>query len=113
MLRHLARADAKGVDLGAQGLDEAVTVMANVALVEGTQEQPWRYGDSVRVVMTPYDSARARELFVAGGGWSVLRLSQRPPQGLAVKLYHPDTRIELRVPYFPITAPDILIPRPR
>lgn len=36
VLRHLARADAKGVDLGAQGLDEPVTVLANVALVEGT-----------------------------------------------------------------------------
>ena len=36
VLRHLGRADAKGVDLGAQGLDEAVTVVANVALVEGT-----------------------------------------------------------------------------
>jgi two-component system sensor histidine kinase TctE len=36
VMRHLARADAKGVDLGAMGLDEAVTVQANAALVEGT-----------------------------------------------------------------------------
>lgn len=35
VLRHLARADTRGVDLGAQGLDEPVTVQANVALVEG------------------------------------------------------------------------------
>lgn len=35
VLRHLARADAQGVDLGALGLDEAVTVEANAALVEG------------------------------------------------------------------------------
>ncbi|MGO4393547.1 sensor histidine kinase [Variovorax sp. M-6] len=35
VLRHLARADARGVDLGALGLDEAVTVQANAALVEG------------------------------------------------------------------------------
>ncbi len=35
VLRHLAAADAKGVDLGASGLDEAVTVNANTALVEG------------------------------------------------------------------------------
>jgi two-component system, OmpR family, sensor histidine kinase TctE len=35
VLRHLARADTKGVDLGALGLDEAVTVEANAALVEG------------------------------------------------------------------------------
>ncbi|MDQ0611594.1 two-component system sensor histidine kinase TctE [Variovorax sp. W1I1] len=35
VLRHLARADARGVDLGARGLDDGVIVMANEALVEG------------------------------------------------------------------------------
>ena len=35
VMRHLARADAKGVDIGAMGLDEPVTVQANAALVEG------------------------------------------------------------------------------
>jgi two-component system sensor histidine kinase TctE len=34
-MRHLARADARGVDLGAVGLEEAVTVQANAALIEG------------------------------------------------------------------------------
>lgn len=35
VMRHLAAADVRGVDLGASGLDEAVTVQANTALVEG------------------------------------------------------------------------------
>lgn len=36
VLRHLARADAQGVDLGARGLEsEPVTVQASVALIEG------------------------------------------------------------------------------
>ena len=35
VLRHLPRADACGVDLGAEGLDQAVTVRANAPLVEG------------------------------------------------------------------------------
>jgi two-component system sensor histidine kinase TctE len=35
VLRHLARADARGVDLGARGLDDGVIVQANEALVEG------------------------------------------------------------------------------
>jgi len=35
VMRHLARADARGVDLGARGLDEPVTVQANTALIEG------------------------------------------------------------------------------
>ena len=35
VMRHLARADAQGVDLGAVGLDAPVTVQASTALVEG------------------------------------------------------------------------------
>lgn len=35
VLRHLARADARGVDLGARGLDDSVTVQANEGLIEG------------------------------------------------------------------------------
>ena len=35
VLRHLAKADARGIDLGARGLDDDVTVQANEALVEG------------------------------------------------------------------------------
>ena len=35
VLRHVARADALGVDLGADGLDQAVTVRASAPLVEG------------------------------------------------------------------------------
>ncbi len=84
-----------------------------VALVESAQELPWRYGDSVRVVSAPFDSARATDLFAAGGGWSVLRLAQRPPPSVTVKLYHPDSGLELPPPYFPITAPDIFVPKPR
>jgi type VI secretion system protein ImpL len=84
-----------------------------VALVDGVRDQPWRYGDSVRVVLTPFDTAQTREVFAAGGNWSALRFAQRPPPNLTVTLFHPDTKMEVRVPYFPITAPDILIPRPR
>lgn len=35
VLRYLPRADAAGVDLGVQGLEQAVTVRGNVALIEG------------------------------------------------------------------------------
>lgn len=35
LLRYLPRADALGVDLGAEGLDQAVVVRGNIALVEG------------------------------------------------------------------------------
>jgi two-component system sensor histidine kinase TctE len=35
LLRFLPRADAMGIDLGAQGLEQAVEVRANAALIEG------------------------------------------------------------------------------
>ena len=35
LLRYLPRADALGVDLGAEGLEQAVVVRGNIALVEG------------------------------------------------------------------------------
>lgn len=50
VLRHLARADARGVDLGARGIDDGTgaTVQANVALIEGILDNlidnAFRYG---------------------------------------------------------------------
>ena len=50
VLRHLVRADARGVDLGARGIDDdaGVTVQANVALIEGILDNlidnAFRYG---------------------------------------------------------------------
>ncbi|MGJ7581915.1 sensor histidine kinase [Variovorax sp. RHLX14] len=54
VLRHLSRADAKGVDLGARGLEKEVTVEANIALVEGILDNlidnALRYGGSTVTV---------------------------------------------------------------
>ncbi len=54
VLRHLSRADAKGVDLGARGLENEVTVEANTALVEGILDNlidnALRYGGSTVTV---------------------------------------------------------------
>ncbi|RZL57877.1 MAG: HAMP domain-containing protein [Variovorax sp.] len=54
VLRHLSRADAKGVDLGARGLENEVTVEANIALVEGILDNlidnALRYGGSTVTV---------------------------------------------------------------
>ncbi|RYZ12046.1 MAG: sensor histidine kinase [Comamonadaceae bacterium] len=51
VLRHLAAADAKGVDLGASGLDHAVAVEANAVLLEGIVDNlvdnALRYGGPV------------------------------------------------------------------
>ena len=54
VMRHLARADAQGVDLGARGLDAPVTMQANTALVEGILDNlidnALRYGGSTITV---------------------------------------------------------------
>lgn len=84
------------------------------ATIEDTPlEHMWRAGDSVRVILSPLDTAKARTLYAAGGTWAGLRFAQRPPTGMIVRAYHPDTKIELAVPVFPGSAPEILIPRSR
>ena len=60
VMRHLARADAQGVDLGARGLDDvALTVLASTALVEGILDNlidnALRYGG--RTVTVELDGA--------------------------------------------------------
>jgi len=77
------------------------------------QEHMWRAGDSVKVILSPLDTAQARTLYTAGGAWAGLRFAQRPPAGVRVRVYHPDTKIELAMPVFPGSAPEILIPRSR
>jgi type VI secretion system protein ImpL len=80
---------------------------------ESTQEHQWRAGDSLKVVLTPLDTATARTLFAAGGAWGMLRFAQNPPAGMKIRVYHPDTKIELGLPVFPATAPEILVLRSR
>jgi type VI secretion system protein ImpL len=80
---------------------------------ETGQEHVWRSGDSIKVILSPLDTASERTLYVAGGAWAALRFAQSQPAGIKVRIYHPDTKLELTVPAFPITAPEILVPRSR
>jgi type VI secretion system protein ImpL len=81
---------------------------------EAGQEHLWRSGDSVKVILSPLDTASERTLYAAGGSWAALRFAQNQPAGIKVRIYHPDTKLELIVPrIIPITAPEILIPRSR
>jgi type VI secretion system protein ImpL len=81
---------------------------------ETGQEHLWRSGDSVRVILSPLDTAQERTLYAAGGSWAALRFAQHQPAGIKVRIYHPDTKLELMVPrVIPIKAPEILIPRSR
>ncbi len=72
----------------------------------------WRSGDSVSVILTPYDTSMARTLLSHGGAWGAFRLAQRPGR-IGVRLFHPYTRLELRLPFFPATAPEIVNLRQR
>ena len=95
VLRFMLRADQQGVDLGASGLDEAVTVQGNAALVEGILgnliDNALRHGRSVAgraAVVTVELASNGTEVSVAvtdnGPGLAAAerqRLLQRWAQG--------------------------------
>ena len=74
LLRFLPKADAAGVDLGGEGLDETVTVLADAALLEGILgnllDNALRYGASVqpRVTVTVAQHDGVAELAVTDNG---------------------------------------------
>ena len=71
-------------------------------------EHMWRSGDSVRVVLSPLDGDGTEStLYAAGGAWALLRFVSNPPEGIAVRLYHPDTKVEMPIVRFPASAPEI------
>ncbi|RZJ56481.1 MAG: HAMP domain-containing histidine kinase, partial [Acidovorax sp.] len=92
VLRYLPRADALGVDLGAEGLDHAVAVQANLALVEGILnnllDNALRYGrgQPPRITVSLHTEAAHAVLCVADNGPGVGldlagQLQQRWAQG--------------------------------
>ncbi|KQO19894.1 sensor histidine kinase [Acidovorax sp. Leaf78] len=92
VLRYLPRADALGVDLGAEGLDHAVAVQANLALVEGILnnllDNALRYGrgQPPRITVSLHTEADHAVLCVADNGPGVGpdlagQLQQRWAQG--------------------------------
>ncbi len=78
VLRHLARADAAGADLGASGLDTPVTVLGNEALVEGVLnnliDNALRYGRAAGA-----DAARITVALAARADEVVLSVSDEGP----------------------------------
>ncbi len=86
LLRFLPRADAAGVDLGGEGLDEPVTVLANPALLEGILgnllDNALRYGAAVQpqVTLRVATVAGAAVLSVTDNGPG---LGSLPPDSLA------------------------------
>ena len=97
VLRFLSRADAAGVDLGARGLDEPVTVSAHASLLDGIVnnliDNALRYGKPVdgstpriTVVLAPQAGGRAVTLTVVDNGPGISpeqqeRLQERWAQG--------------------------------
>jgi hypothetical protein len=76
-------------------------------------EQRWRYGDSVHVA-TLVDSLGNEKPVYARGPWAPLRYARMKRDSTAtIRFFHPDTKLELALPVFPVTAPEILVPRTR
>jgi type VI secretion system protein ImpL len=72
----------------------------------------WRYGDSVKVETPALDTTGMRTIYATGGGWSALRFVRQKAADVPIRFYHPQTKIELVMPEFPTSAPDIILPRP-
>ena len=72
----------------------------------------WASGDKVRATLTPFDPSQARTLAAFDGPWAAFRLAQRA-SGMEVRLFHPETNMEVALPVFPVTAPDVVVLRPR
>lgn len=96
VLRYLPRADAAGVDLGVQGLEQTVRVLGNQALIEGALgnliDNALRYGQAaagqaarVTVVLARQDGAVALSVIDNGPGLSAqerAHLVQRGVRGV-------------------------------
>jgi two-component system sensor histidine kinase TctE len=82
VMRHLARADAKGVDLGARGLDDETTVLGNAALVEGILDNlidnALRYGGhTLTIELLPAGDGHGPVLNVIDDGPGIAPEAQR------------------------------------
>lgn len=82
------------------------------ALDHTAQKAVWTSGDAVSAVLTPFDPAQARTLASFAGPWAALHFLHRPG-GMDVKLFHPETNLQLTLPVFPVSAPEIVILRNR
>ena len=98
VLRYLPRADAAGVDLGVQGLEQPIMVLGNVALIEGILgnllDNALRYGRAVQgpstvtVAVAREDGAVTLSVIDNGPGLSAeerQRLLQRGVRGLSAE----------------------------
>jgi len=82
VMRHLARADAKGVDLGARGLEDETTVIGNAALVEGILDNlidnALRYGGrTLTIELLPAGEGHGPVLNVIDDGPGIAPEAQR------------------------------------
>jgi hypothetical protein len=100
--------------LAADSLPAALLELQIGSRMNSVEETPtehfWRAGDSVKVVLTPFDTARARTLYATAGTWGILRLVRSGAAGLQFRFFDPETKVEVPMPAFPATAPDLAQP---
>src|SRR5258708_20435102 len=80
----------------------------SVALADGSHSGVWGFGEAVKIVSSADSSATPA--FVSTGWWSLVELAALQHE-TRIRIYHPDTMIELRLPTFPKVAPDLPTPR--
>jgi len=87
----------------------------SLLIQSGTDDQrevQWKYGDSVHVSTLVDSLGNANPVYVHGG-WAPLRhaVIMRADTTTSIRFFHPDTKIEVMLPVFPVFAPEIVVPK--
>jgi type VI secretion system protein ImpL len=81
-----------------------------LALDDSTHDGIWGFGEAVKVMPAP-GATGAKAGFTASGWWGLIELGVLQ-HDVKIRYYHPDTKVELRLPsVFPMVAPDLPLPR--
>ncbi|HEY6218841.1 MAG TPA: hypothetical protein VIV65_02220, partial [Gemmatimonadaceae bacterium] len=75
-----------------------------VAVDDSTHEGVWGFGEAVTV--NAADAPDGKPIFSSTGWWGLVELRMLQ-SAVRIKIYQPDTQVELKLPIFPQVAPEI------
>ena len=90
------------IQKGAPGEYRLVTGDRSLPLNDSMQSGTWEFREPVRIVAT--EGAQPATRFSSSGGWGLVRLAMLQPD-TRVRIYHPDTMLEIKLPTLPKSAP--------
>lgn len=89
---------------------ELHTGTRTLALDDSTHGGIWGFGEPVTMKPAP-GATGAKPRFTASGWWGLVELGMLQ-HDVKIRYFHPDTKVEIRLPaVFPMVAPDLPLPR--